>query len=273
MPTFLVAWSALTFAAYTGYLGLAPWLRRRPVRVTPTRAVVSLVVALGPGLVYLVVQGARGGQGLANPGLLALAVFGGGLAVVGTAWRGTQVFHGTTAETFREAWRAALAHLGLAYEPLVGGSGRVERVALTSHRDRVELELVVDPHLELPRVDVDFDDVGREFADGRKAAREGRNRHRNRLGNADRADRGEVAGHRERSDGDLVDRPHDGHIGRQELGLLEGHGFEWEHPPLLHDGELGGNVAGGPEEGAARRGEAERGATGASESSIGVHVR
>jgi hypothetical protein len=137
----LVVWSALTFAAYTGYLGLAPWLRRRPVRVTPTSAVVSLVVALGPGLVYLVFQGAGGGQGVANLGLVAVAVVGGGLAVVGTAWRGTHVFHGTTAESFREAWRAALAHRGLAYEPLVGGSGRVERVALTGHRDRVELEL------------------------------------------------------------------------------------------------------------------------------------
>jgi hypothetical protein len=137
VSTFVVVWMAVVFAAHGGYLGIAPWVRRRPVRVTQATSTALVASAVVPGLAYFGFQWMRGALVVSPRELLTLAL----IVVVGglfaNARRGSDVFFGATADAFRTAWAEALGRLGLAYEPVVGGSGRVERVVL----DGVELEL------------------------------------------------------------------------------------------------------------------------------------
>lgn len=141
MPTLLAVWPALVVALYAGYLALAPWLRRRPVRVTNAGNAALMALAVGPGLVYLAFAWMRGAVTPALldvlVGIFAVAM----IAAIANALRGNHLFFGATPDAFRDAWRAALGGLGHAYEPHVGRSGRVERVALTGPRDRIDLEL------------------------------------------------------------------------------------------------------------------------------------
>lgn len=141
MLTFATVWAAAVFAVHGGYLGLAPWVRRRPVRVTTERSSALVALAVLPGLAHFVFEWMRGALVVSLPGLLAGAFFVVAGALIANAWRGTHVFHGATSEAFRDAWGAALGQLGLDYEPRVGGIGRVERVALTGPYAGVELEL------------------------------------------------------------------------------------------------------------------------------------
>lgn len=141
MHWFPAVWTAVVVAAQAAYLGLAPWLRRRPVRVTLSGSAGVSAVAIGPGLAYLGFQAATGGLRLSASGVLPVVFVAVVAAVVWTAWRGLHVFHGTTAEAFRDAWRAALEQLGHAYEVQVGGGGRIDRVVLVDHPERVELTL------------------------------------------------------------------------------------------------------------------------------------
>lgn len=141
MPKLLAVWPALAVALYAGYLGLAPWLRRRPVRVTNAGNAALMALALGPGFVYFAFAWMRGTEAPSLLEVLAGAFAVAMIAAIANAMRGTHWFFGATAEAFRDAWRAALEGLDHAYEPHVGRSGRVDRVALTGPRDRIDLEL------------------------------------------------------------------------------------------------------------------------------------
>lgn len=141
MPPYLIVWSALTFAIYSGYLGLAPWLRRRPVRITLRVHAWVLAVALGPALAFLALGWLRGAVAPTILGIATIAFFAVAFAVIWIRGRGVHEFHGATAPAFRDAWRAALAQLGHTHEVREGGSGRVERVVLTGPPNRVEIHL------------------------------------------------------------------------------------------------------------------------------------
>ena len=141
MPMSLLVWSALAFATYSAYLGLAPWLRRRPVRITfPVHASV-LAVALGPALTVWAFGWVRGTVVPTALAVFTVAFFVVAFAFTWITWRGVHEFHGATAAAFREAWRAALAQLGRAHEVRERGSGRVERLVLDDPSNRVEVHL------------------------------------------------------------------------------------------------------------------------------------
>ena len=141
MPPYLIVWSALTFAIYSGYLGLAPWLRRRPIRITLRVHAWVLAAALGPALAFLVFGWVRGVVAPTLLGIVTVAFVVGAFAVIWVRGRGVHEFHGATAPAFRDAWRAALAQMGHTHEVQEGGSGRVERVVLTGPPNRVETHL------------------------------------------------------------------------------------------------------------------------------------
>lgn len=141
MPPYLIVWSALTFAIYSGYLGLAPWLRRRPIRITLRVHAWVLAAALGPALAFLAFGWLRGAAAPTLLGIATVAFVVGAFAVIWVRGRGVHEFHGSTAPAFRDGWRAALEQLGHTFEVREGGSGRVERVVLTGGSNRVEVHL------------------------------------------------------------------------------------------------------------------------------------
>ena len=97
MPMSLLVWSALAFATYSAYLGLAPWLRRRPVRITfPVHASV-LAVALGPALTVWAFGWVRGTVVPTALAVFTVAFFVVAFAFTWITWRGVHEFHGATA--------------------------------------------------------------------------------------------------------------------------------------------------------------------------------
>lgn len=141
MHPYLILFAALTFATYSGYLGLAPWLRRRPVRIALRLHAWVLAAALGPALTVLVVGWVRGAAPPTPLGIATLAFFVGAFAVLWIRGRGVHEFHGATGPAFRDAWRAAVEQMGPAYAVDEVASGRVERVRLGDRHDRVEIHL------------------------------------------------------------------------------------------------------------------------------------